>query len=115
MLAALAARLAQLMRSHLRRSEVALVAATRSLDHLSPTRVLARGYSITTIEGGSSPIKDAASVRAGQVIETTLARGRLRSVVHRPRTARGPSRAPVPEQGSLFDTSGNGGDDDADR
>jgi exodeoxyribonuclease VII large subunit len=95
--------LVHLMQSHLRRAATALGASERSLVHLSPRRVLARGYSITTVEGSDTPVKDADAVRPGAVLLTTLARGRLRSIVHRPDARRRSRPRSAPEQASLFD------------
>ncbi len=73
-------RLGLAMRSALARARTALVSHERSLGHLSPRAVLQRGYSITTLEGSSSPLRDPSGVRAGQRLVTLLAGGVLRSV-----------------------------------
>jgi exodeoxyribonuclease VII large subunit len=58
-----------------------LASLSGQVESLSPLKVLARGYSITT--KGESPqiIKDARAVRPGEVIATRLHRGRLVSRV----------------------------------
>jgi exodeoxyribonuclease VII large subunit len=47
---------------------------------LDPTAVLARGYSITR-NGAGEVLRDAAQAREGELVSTTLARGRLESQV----------------------------------
>lgn len=49
------------------------------LEALSPHATLARGYSITRVNGRA--VTDASQVKPGEVLETTLANGTLRSVV----------------------------------
>ena len=71
----------QLMVTRLQRSSSVVRSLQRALDHLGPRQVLRRGYSITTVEGEGAPLRDATAVRRGAVLETTLARGSLRSVV----------------------------------
>jgi exodeoxyribonuclease VII large subunit len=73
--------LQQLMAAQTRRLRTRIEASRRALDHLGPERVLERGYSITTLEGSTAPIKNAAAVHGGQTLTTRLARGRLRSLV----------------------------------
>ncbi|MFH1551196.1 MAG: exodeoxyribonuclease VII large subunit, partial [Planctomycetota bacterium] len=51
------------------------------LDNLSPLKVLARGYSVTSVARSDSPITDARSVSEGDEIDTRLHRGRVRSRV----------------------------------
>jgi exonuclease VII large subunit len=46
-----------------------------------PRRPLERGYSITFLEGSTSPLRAPADVVPGQRIETVLAGGRIRSRV----------------------------------
>jgi exonuclease VII large subunit len=95
--------LAQLLVARLHRAGDAVAARERALAHLSPTRVLARGYSITTVEGSATPLRDAAAVRPGQVLHTTLAHGRLRSLVARETPAASARTASVDDaQPSLF-------------
>ena len=81
----------------------------RGLNHLGPAKVLERGYSITTVEGRGSPVRDAAEVHGGDVLRTRLARGEVRSVV-----AGGQTRAkavkPAGQQRSLF-VGGDGHED----
>ena len=95
--------LGQLMGARLARSRDALAAHQRALNHLGPSKVLERGYSITTVAGDDRPLRDPARVRPGQELLTTLARGRLRSIVAKGAEAP-PTRASTPSaQGSLFD------------
>ena len=58
-----------------------LAAAAGRRDALSPLRVLGRGYSITTRDGASSPLRDADDVAAGDRISTRLASGTILSEV----------------------------------
>jgi exodeoxyribonuclease VII large subunit len=81
------------LRSLTRGRRLELEARERALSALSPVAVLARGYSITTREGESVPLREAATVAPGERLMTRLARGELRSVV----TGRASG-----EQGSLF-------------
>ena len=62
-----------------RRHHLARLAA--GLEALSPLRVLARGYSLTTGPDGSTVVRKAADVRPGDRIVTRLAAGRLISRV----------------------------------
>jgi exodeoxyribonuclease VII large subunit len=95
----------QLIRARLRRSASELAAKRRALENLNPTRVLERGYSITTVEGSAVPLKDPSGVRAGQLLSTRLAGGDLRSLVAA-RTERRRSESATSEaQTSLFSDS----------
>ena len=58
-----------------------VAAAAGLVDSVSPLRVLARGYSVTTREGSPEPLLDAASIREGEILETRLAKGRVQSRV----------------------------------
>ena len=69
------------LRSLVRRRGLELAGRTRALGALSPAAVLARGYSITALDGDAAPLKDAGQVSAGARLITTLAVGSLRSVV----------------------------------
>jgi len=51
------------------------------LDNLSPLKVLARGYSVTSAARSDSPITNARNVSEGDEIETRLHKGRIRSRV----------------------------------
>jgi exodeoxyribonuclease VII large subunit len=55
-----------------------------SLASLDPAAVLARGYSITRNAAGEL-LRDAAAVREGERLSTTLARGELESEVRKKR------------------------------
>ncbi len=72
---------AERLRSLLSRRSLVLAGQERALEALSPHRVLARGYSITTREGDSRPLLTPRDVAPGERIVTTLAGGRLRSLV----------------------------------
>lgn len=63
----------------LSRNAVRLDSAARLLDALSPQATLRRGYSVTRV--GGKAITSADSVTAGSLIETTLADGKIISVV----------------------------------
>jgi exodeoxyribonuclease VII large subunit len=95
--------LVQLMRGRIVGTRASVAAGERALGHLNPHRVLQRGYSITTVEGDRTPLRDAARVRAGQALWTVLAKGTVRSLVAG--TAKGSVRRKVggSEQISLFD------------
>jgi exodeoxyribonuclease VII large subunit len=57
-----------------------LLLAQRALDAISPLATLQRGYAIVTGPDGQ-PLQDATQVKAGDVIEARLARGRVRAKV----------------------------------
>ncbi len=97
--------LQQLMAAQARGHRTRIDAATRALDHLGPERVLERGYSITTLEGSATPIKDAAAVHGGQTLTTRLARGRVRSLVSSTSSERLVTTKDPAAQPSLFDDS----------
>jgi exodeoxyribonuclease VII large subunit len=102
LLASRCQQLGQLMLGRLQRLRATVTASERALIHLSPRKVLERGYSITTIEGTGKPLRDASQVRAGALLQTTLAQGALRSVVTGERRQPRPV-APFAEQGKLFE------------
>jgi exodeoxyribonuclease VII large subunit len=79
-LARLAARLSGAGSRRIERSHARLDALRASLVHLNPEAVLERGYSITRLPGGKV-LQDAAQAPPGTAIETTLARGTVRSNV----------------------------------
>jgi exodeoxyribonuclease VII large subunit len=98
--------LAQLVRARVARDRAAVDAHQRALVHLSPRKVLERGYSITTLAGDPSPLRDAGAVRPGQELWTTLARGELRSIVAKKPvelSASGSAASDGERQQSLFD------------
>ncbi len=104
-----AEQLRTLIRVHVDLARTAVASRERALQHLSPRRVLDRGYSITTIEGRTLPLKDAAGLRAGQALVTTLSEGSVRSLVVKRPDGSVSVRNPVPgrsKQGSLFDDGG---------
>jgi exodeoxyribonuclease VII large subunit len=98
--------LEQLMRARIGARRAGVDAGQRALTHLSPVKVLERGYSITAIEGEQAPLRDARGVRAGQTLHTTLARGSLRSVVAGTAGTPKRSRRKAADQPSLFDDAG---------
>ena len=51
------------------------------LSALDPLRVLARGYSVTYVEGTSAPLVDAEGVAPGDALRIVLARGTVRARV----------------------------------
>jgi exodeoxyribonuclease VII large subunit len=105
--------MAQLIRARIQRSAGELAAKRRTLENLSPRRVLERGYSITTVKGGRRPLKDPAEVRTGQILLTRLAGGEIRSLVTDRPPRRRPAKAPSENQPSLFgDSTDEPGDRD---
>lgn len=62
------------------RDERVRLAAAR-LESISPLRVLGRGYSLTTRADSSEPLRRAADVALGDLVETRLADGSLRARV----------------------------------
>jgi exodeoxyribonuclease VII large subunit len=68
------------MTDHVARSSEQLTQLTRLLTTLSPEQILARGYSITKTANGHV-IKDASSVKNGEVITTQLAKGVITATV----------------------------------
>jgi len=101
--------LGRAMRGLLEALEARVAAAEKGLVHLSPGAVLDRGYSITTVEGESTPLRDPARIRPGTRLTTALARGMLRSVVtgNAGRRRRRKESA-VREQPGLFETPEEG-------
>ncbi len=63
------------------RRRLELEAKVRALQALSPAGILKRGYSITTLEGDSRPLRRAGEVQPGQRLQTQLAEGLVRSLV----------------------------------
>ena len=78
----LQARLAFALSHCVHRSQARLERLQASLGSLDPGAVLARGYSITRDASGEV-LRDAARVREGDLVSTTLARGRLESEVRK--------------------------------
>jgi len=102
--------LQQLVAARISSLRARVEAGERALGHLGPTRVLERGYSITSLEGSVVPLKDASRVHGGQTLITRLAHGHLRSLISaattEPRVAtRTPDRQP-----SLFEETTNPGE-----
>jgi exonuclease VII large subunit len=92
----------QLIRARIDRVSGELASKLRTLENLSPRRVLDRGYSITTVKGSTRPLKVPTEVRTGAVLVTRLAGGELRSLVADRPPRRRPSAAPTDSQPSLF-------------
>jgi exodeoxyribonuclease VII large subunit len=76
----LSQRLAYAWLQHLRACQAQLAGLQASLRSLDPSAVLERGYSITRTAQGEV-LRDAARAREGEIVHTTLARGRLESEV----------------------------------
>ncbi len=95
--------LGQLLGARLRRQVDAVNGLERALNHLSPRKVLDRGYSITTLMGDRRPLRDPSAVRPGRELLTTLARGELRSIVAGAPSPRARPEREAPDQIALFD------------
>jgi exodeoxyribonuclease VII large subunit len=72
------------LRHRLRRERAGLTTLTSGLDHLSPLGVLSRGYSITRKLPAGVILKNAADVRSGDLISTSLHQGEVLSRVEKP-------------------------------
>ncbi|HYQ47738.1 MAG TPA: exodeoxyribonuclease VII large subunit [Thermodesulfovibrionales bacterium] len=72
------------IRGHLRQifhaNKSRLEAVRQAVRHLDPEQVLRRGYSITRYKG--KVVKDASTLKSGVMIETTLHKGTVASIVH---------------------------------
>lgn len=77
----LEARSTQAIWRWLQRRREQLQATARAAEALSPLSVLARGYSLTQASHAKSPLADARDVSPGDLLDTRLARGRVRSQV----------------------------------
>jgi len=71
----------QAMSHGLERDTRILQALSGRLQALSPLAVLARGYSITFHMPEHHVVMDAASLHAGEILETRVAHGRIMSTV----------------------------------
>ena len=71
-------RLLPALRLHVQRTEARFEKASAKLTAYSPYGVLERGYSLTTTDDGAV-VRDAATLKAGDVIVTRLAKGTVRS------------------------------------
>jgi exodeoxyribonuclease VII large subunit len=100
--------LVQLMRGRIAGRRASLAGGERALGHLNPHGVLQRGYSITTVEGDRTPLRDAGRVSAGQALQTVLAKGSVRSLVAGAATGRARRKAGGSDQISLFDDEVSG-------
>jgi exonuclease VII large subunit len=78
-------------------------AGDRALGHLGPTRVLQRGYSITFLEGTTTPLKDATRIHGGQSLMTRLAHGEVRSLVRQSTIQPRMAEPEMVQQPTLFD------------
>lgn len=76
-----AGRLARLAGVAVDRAAERLHAAAARLDAGSPLKLLARGYSVTTLDGAALPLTSVAAIAPGATIVTQLADGRLTSAV----------------------------------
>ena len=76
----LSARLAFAFAQQMKSCDTRLAGMLGALRSLDPTAVLERGYSITRNAQGEV-LRDAARARDGEIVHTSLARGRLESVV----------------------------------
>ena len=94
----------QLMGARMARLRARIGAGERALTHLGPTKVLERGYSITSLEGSSNPLREAARVHGGQTLITRLARGEVRSLVRNATISPTAKTTDSARQPSLFDT-----------
>jgi exodeoxyribonuclease VII large subunit len=94
--------MSQLVRAKLQRHASELESKIRTLENLSPRRVLERGYSITTIKGSKTPLRSPSEVGTGQVLLTRLARGEIRSLVADRVRRRRTAATPADQQPSLF-------------
>jgi len=90
-------------------------AGERALGHLGPTNVLERGYSITTLEGSATPLRDAARIHGGQTLITRLARGQVRSLVRNATVSPESRQLDAAPQPSLFDTIEHSGAEPGDQ
>jgi exodeoxyribonuclease VII large subunit len=79
----LSERLRRSIRQQVESAHRRVEAIGRTIDALSPLKVLNRGYSLTRREGTNEILRQAGDVRVGDRIETRLAAGRLTSVVDR--------------------------------
>jgi exodeoxyribonuclease VII large subunit len=95
--------LKQLMDARLRRVRARLETGSQALNHLGPTKVLERGYSITCLDGTTIPLKDATRVHGGQSLVTRLARGEVRSLVSSTTIQKRKAQSGPSNQPSLFD------------
>lgn len=68
-------KVARILTDHKRRLEL----ASTTVRYVDPKKVLERGYSITRLKGKA--VKDAAQLEAGDMIDTEMAQGRVRSEV----------------------------------
>lgn len=80
-------RLTRAARTRVRSAGDRVAALAGRLGTLSPLNVLARGYSLTHTEAGPELVRDAASVRPGDRLRTTVANGEILSRVEEVRPA----------------------------
>ena len=101
--------------ARLGRIRARLETGSQALNHLGPTKVLERGYSITCLDGTTIPLKDATRVHGGQSLVTRLARGEVRSLVSSTTIQKRIAQSGPSSQPSLFDDhriSDEGSDND---
>ena len=77
------ARLHRLATTSIERAAERLGAAVGRLEAGSPLKILARGYSVTSLAGGAAALTSTAGVEAGDTLVTQLADGRVWSTVTR--------------------------------
>jgi len=107
--------LKQLMDARLGRIRARLETGAQALNHLGPTKVLERGYSITCLDGTTIPLRDATRIHGGQSLVTRLAHGEVRSLVSSTTIQKRKAPGDPSSQPSLFDDnrlSDEGSDDD---
>jgi exodeoxyribonuclease VII large subunit len=69
------------MRGSAAASRARLAAAAGRLRALDPLAILSRGYAIVYPEGSAVPVRDAATVAAGDRLRIRVARGEIRAAV----------------------------------
>ena len=94
-LAAATASLRRSGRSLVDSADGRIESVSRTLEAIGPLAVLQRGYSLT-LNASGSPVRSAKSLRLGEVIETVLADGQVRSVIDRMPPPQLPSEATSP-------------------
>jgi exodeoxyribonuclease VII large subunit len=83
--AALAPRLTRAIAAPIERAERRVALAGTALEAISPLRILARGYSITSRETGGAPLTSADDLACGDRLRTVLASGSIVSTVEETR------------------------------
>lgn len=73
-------RLQRAMAARVKSMDAAMAASVRTLESVSPLRVLERGYSVTLNAAGAA-VRQPGDVRPGETLDTRLASGTIRSIV----------------------------------